>query len=262
MLQFGSYISMVTSCFHSPQFFIWFLHTLCSFQVIPRFCPKSFLLKTCNHSFPVSFTSSLPAGGFSELCHLPFPVTGLNILFEWSLHSQHFNYHCTASNNIVVTTPFSLLSSRLIVPWVLWKPLVLNQTHQVCPSCISYLFNDVITEKWKSESEVLSCVRLCDTMDCSPPGSSIHGIFQARGLEWVYHFLPQGIFLTQGSNLGLPNCKQTLYHLSHQGSPTETDHKGQNLRVVLNGFLPLRYLNQINTTQILGWPKVFVRDFL
>ena len=31
-------------------------------------------------------------------------------------------------------------------------------------------------------------------------------------------FLLQGIFLTQGSNLGLPHCRQTLYRLSHQGS--------------------------------------------
>ena len=31
------------------------------------------------------------------------------------------------------------------------------------------------------------------------------------------HFLLQRIFLTQGSNLGLPHCKQTLYPLSHQG---------------------------------------------
>ena len=30
-----------------------------------------------------------------------------------------------------------------------------------------------------------SCPTLCDTMDCSPPGSSIHGILQARILEWV-----------------------------------------------------------------------------
>ena len=36
------------------------------------------------------------------------------------------------------------------------------------------------------ESEVTqSCLTLCDPMDCSPPGSSIHGIFQARVLEWV-----------------------------------------------------------------------------
>ena len=30
-----------------------------------------------------------------------------------------------------------------------------------------------------------SCPTLCDPMDCSLPGSSIHGIFQARVLEWV-----------------------------------------------------------------------------
>ena len=39
--------------------------------------------------------------------------------------------------------------------------------------------------KVKSESEVAQlCLSLCDPMDCSLPGSSIHGIFQARVLEW------------------------------------------------------------------------------
>ena len=38
----------------------------------------------------------------------------------------------------------------------------------------------------ESENEVAqSCLALCSPMDCSPPGSSIHGIFQARRLEWV-----------------------------------------------------------------------------
>ena len=38
----------------------------------------------------------------------------------------------------------------------------------------------------ESESEVTqSCLTLCNPMDCSPPGSSIHGIFQARILEWI-----------------------------------------------------------------------------
>ena len=32
---------------------------------------------------------------------------------------------------------------------------------------------------------LLSCLTLCDPMDCSPPGSSVHGILQARILEWV-----------------------------------------------------------------------------
>ena len=39
--------------------------------------------------------------------------------------------------------------------------------------------------KVKSESEVAqSCLTLSDPMDCSPPGSPIHGIFQARVMEW------------------------------------------------------------------------------
>ena len=39
--------------------------------------------------------------------------------------------------------------------------------------------------KVKSESEVAqSCLTLCDPMNCSPPGSSVHGVFQARVLEW------------------------------------------------------------------------------
>ena len=39
--------------------------------------------------------------------------------------------------------------------------------------------------KVTSESEVAqSCPTLCDPMDCSPPGSSVHGVFQARVLEW------------------------------------------------------------------------------
>ena len=39
--------------------------------------------------------------------------------------------------------------------------------------------------KVKSESEVAQlCLTLSDPMDCSPPGSSIHGILQARALEW------------------------------------------------------------------------------
>ena len=42
-----------------------------------------------------------------------------------------------------------------------------------------------------------SCLTLCDTIDCSPPASSVDGILQARILE--NPFL-QGIFLTQGLN--------------------------------------------------------------
>ena len=59
---------------------------------------------------------------------------------------------------------------------------------------------------------------LCDPMDCSLPVSSVHGISQAKILEWVVIPLLQGIFLTQELNLGLLHCRQILYCLSQQGS--------------------------------------------
>ena len=47
------------------------------------------------------------------------------------------------------------------------------------------------------------CPTLWDPMDYSPPGSSVHGIFQARNTGVGCHFLLQRILLTQGSNLHL-----------------------------------------------------------
>ena len=55
-----------------------------------------------------------------------------------------------------------------------------------------------------------SCPTLCDPIDSSPPGSSVHGILQARVLEWGATAFSRGILLTQGSNPGLPHCRQTL----------------------------------------------------
>ena len=61
---------------------------------------------------------------------------------------------------------------------------------------------------------------LCYSVDCSSPGSYIHGILQARILEWVAISFSRGFFSTQGSDPGLPHFRQILYHLSHQGSPS------------------------------------------
>ena len=56
---------------------------------------------------------------------------------------------------------------------------------------------------------------LCDPMDCSLPGSSVHGILHKNtGVGCCP--LHQGIFPTKGSNPGLLPCRQILYHLSHQ----------------------------------------------
>ena len=54
------------------------------------------------------------------------------------------------------------------------------------PALAGRFFTTEPSSKVKSESEVAqSCPTLSDPMDCSPPGSSVHGIFQARVLEWV-----------------------------------------------------------------------------
>ena len=63
-----------------------------------------------------------------------------------------------------------------------------------------------------------SCLTLCDTMDYSPPGSSVHGDSPGKYTEVDCHALLQGIFPTQGSNPALPHCRWILDSLSHQGT--------------------------------------------
>ena len=60
------------------------------------------------------------------------------------------------------------------------------------------------------------CPTLCDSMDCSPPGASVHGDSPGKKTGVGCHALLQVIFLTQGLNPALLNCRQILYHLSHK----------------------------------------------
>ena len=53
-----------------------------------------------------------------------------------------------------------------------------------------------------------SCPTLCNPMDCSPPGSSVHGDSPGKNTGVGCHALFQGIFPTKGSNPGLPHCGQ------------------------------------------------------
>ena len=64
-----------------------------------------------------------------------------------------------------------------------------------------------------------SCLTLCEPMNCSLPGSSVHGNSPGKNTGVGCHAFLQGIFLTQGSNLGLMHCRKILYHLSHQSYP-------------------------------------------
>ena len=68
-----------------------------------------------------------------------------------------------------------------------------------------------------------TCRTLCDPMDCSLPGSFVHGILQARILQWVAMLSSR-----ESSQPKSPTLRQILYQLSHQGNPfTLQDRKKQ-----------------------------------
>ena len=84
---------------------------------------------------------------------------------------------------------------------------------------------------WEGEIAKVACVRaklfqwyqtLCNPLDCSPLGSSVHGILQARILEWVAMPSPRGSFRPRDrTHVSYVSCfgRQDLYHYYHLGSP-------------------------------------------
>ena len=90
-------------------------------------------------------------------------------------------------------------------------------------------------EERKVKVKSLSRVRLCDPMDCSLPGSSVHGIFQrdfpGKNTGSGLPFPSPGDLPNAGiEHPGLPHCRRALYRLSHQGS---------ELKIRTPGFAPL-----------------------
>ena len=64
-----------------------------------------------------------------------------------------------------------------------------------------------------------SCLTLCNRIDCSLPGFSVHGDSPGKNTRVSCHAFFQGIFPTQGLNSGTLHCRWILYHLGQQGSP-------------------------------------------
>ena len=93
------------------------------------------------------------------------------------------------------------------------------------------------------------CPTLCDPMGCSSPGSSVHGICQARVLEWVV------ISSTRGSSQPRDQTRVSriagrLYHLSHQGSlysqlKIQKDDCGLNKIILSVSYCQCNILTQI-----------------
>ncbi|CAI9160400.1 unnamed protein product [Rangifer tarandus platyrhynchus] len=97
--------------------------------------------------------------------------------------------------------------------------------------------------KVKSESEVVqSCLTFSDPMDCSLPGSSVHGIFQARVLEWVAIAFPTIVWPQVNSREG------TQLHPSIENWITD----------LLSMALPFRIRPSIPLRQSLSHQEAFI----
>ena len=92
------------------------------------------------------------------------------------------------------------------------------------------------------------CLTLCDPMGpmpgCSLPGSSVHGDSPGKNTGVGCYAFFQGIFSTQGSNPGVPHCRQFFffffYHLRHQGmkgKDSGKNHREMNIKGVRRQFL-------------------------
>ena len=117
--------------------------------------------------------------------HWPF-LLGWKLRFQPAVREANLGYQETEST-------FSPLSHMLWLPTgprvrrgggVVLQPLSkeISVTGSLSPPPYSQDFS--IMSEWVSEV-AQSCPTLCDPMDCSLQGSSVHGIFQARVLEWV-----------------------------------------------------------------------------
>ena len=127
-------------------------------------------------------------------------------------------WHPSKDVNNMVTLSVPASVEELIGSWLIIN--FINQ--QVIVQRFLCACSIPLGDQIKCENRMLLaqlCPTLRNPMDCSPPRSPVHGISQARRLEWVDFPFSRGIILTQGSNPGLLHCRQILYLLSHQGSP-------------------------------------------
>ena len=172
--------------------------------------------------------------------HMPhshtLPAKATTILIFNATDSFHLAWNCTSTELHSMYSFVSDFFFLILISHLCWTSLFIS----VCV-CL-------VTE---------SCPTLCNPMDCSLPGSSLHWILQVRKLEWVacpplgdlsnpgieprYPTLQvdsllthqgsprknigvgslsllQGIFLTKESNWCLPHYRRILYQLSYQGS--------------------------------------------
>ena len=96
-----------------------------------------------------------------------------------------------------------------------------------------------------------SCPTLCDLMDCSLPGCSVHGVSPGKNTGVGCHAFLQGIFPTQGSNPGLLAWQADSLLSELPGKPMDT---GVGSLSLLQGIFPTQESNQglLHCRQILS----------
>ena len=113
----------------------------------------------------------------------------------------------------------------IIIPVL--NPLIYSFRNKYVKDAAKRVLKPKLNPSWDSSKSLItnpscvyaqSCPALCDPMDYSPPGAFVLGIIQTRILEWVAISFSKSSLPTQGSNPGLPHCRQILYQLSYEGS--------------------------------------------
>ena len=146
---------------------------------------------SCLWDFPGKYTGV----GCHFLLQEIFPTQGLN---QGLLHYRQTLYCLSHQGSLPRTTLISVLKV-----WHPWSPLSQGKTRGLVTLWYSSLLHKtnscamLRTYSWTTPSfpflgflfvallVTKLCLTLCDPMDCSPPASSVHGILQARILEWV-----------------------------------------------------------------------------
>ena len=103
--------------------------------------------------------------------------------------------------------------------WILDHILYLQPLQSnvyACSHICVYIYTHTHTHIYTKLSQL--CPTLCDPINCSPSGSFVRGIFQARKLEWVTISFSRVSSQSRDWTQISRNCRQTLYHLSHQQS--------------------------------------------
>ena len=93
----------------------------------------------------------------------------------------------------------------------------------IYPAAFPPLLSDIVTTKDVLIAQL--CLTLCDTSDCSPPGSSVHGIPQARILEWAAISSSRQSSQPRNWTCVFLHCRRIPDPLSHQGSPQNVSRR-------------------------------------